>query len=243
MKDATFEETKQKWKSYYGSLVGDKGVQKLQREFDRTTYIHSWFNSIRVIEERTAMQDGAKVMDAGCGWGRMLIGLLDRYTDLDVTALDLQADALDLGRKLIGEERNGSRIQWVEGNLEAIEQRDDTFDAVYSARVFQHLSLPQEGVAQIVRVLKPGGRFLIFLQNRLCPLNIGYYSRLYSPRQVRSWFGGTPVRELHVASMDFFPSRLGRLLPLGVRMTIERTAERTPGLNLLGGKVVAWGVK
>lgn len=243
MKDATFEETKARWQGYYGSMVGDVGSAKFQREFDRTTYIHSWFNSIRVIEERTAIQDGAKLLDAGCGWGRMLIGLLDRYTALDITALDLQADALDLGKQLIGEHKNGCHIRWIEGNLEAIELLDDSFDAVYSARVFQHLPVPHQGVAQIVRVLKPGGRFLIFLQNRLCPLNVRYYSRLYSPGQVRSWFEQSQLRELHVASMDFFPNSLSGLLPLRLRMAIERAAERTPGLDLLGGKVAAWGVK
>lgn len=243
MSDDAFKNTMNDWLNYYKSISGDAGDDKFIKEFMRYTYTHTWYNSLRIIEERAMIKDGFKVLDAGCGWGRMLVGLLDKYTGLKITALDLVEDALEIGKKLIGEEKCGNSIRWVSGNIEDIRHRDGYFDTVYSARVFQHLSHPEKGVSELLRVLRPGGHFVIFLQNKLCPLNMTYYSRLYSPSHVRSWFDAVETDELNISTMDFFPGVLSEFLSLMIRMNIERSAEKIPILNLFGGKVVAWGVK
>lgn len=243
MRNPTTDETAKSWQGYYSSIVGDTGSEKFQDEFRRYTYVHTWHNSIRVIRKRTALRDGDRVLDAGCGWGRMLLGVLEGNTNLDVTAVDLQQDALNLGQSLIGTESNGNTITWQTENLAKLNLPDSTFDAVYSARVFQHLDDPVHGVSELLRVLKPGGRFLIFLQNKLCPLNKNYYARMYTPAEVRSWFNTNPVTALRIGTMDFYPGNASKILPLPVRMGIESALESVPLLNQYGGKVAAWGVK
>lgn len=243
LKNATSEETKASWKGYYSSMAAKQESGGFQEEFDQYTYIHTWYNSIRVIEKCTGMHDGARVLDAGCGWGRMLLGVLERHRGLDVTAVDLQEDALNIGRNLIGGESNGNRISWEQGNLEGLDLPDDTFDIAYSARVFQHLDDPAGGVRELLRTVKPGGRFLIFLQNRLCPLNKGYYARMYSPDEVLDWFEGKGLTRVQVSTMDFYPGKLSGLLPLGLRMGIEAGMGHVPIVNHYGGKVAVWGVK
>lgn len=243
LKNATSEETQESWKGYYSSMAAQQSSGEFQREFDRYTYVHTWYNSIRVIERYTKMYDGARVLDAGCGWGRMLLGVLERHRDLDVTAVDLQEDALEIGRNLIGESSNGNRIRWQQGNLDALDLPDEEFDIAYSARVFQHLDDPAHGVKELLRVLKPGGRFLIFLQNRLCPLNKDYYARMYSPDEVCGWFEGVAPEWFRVSTMDFYPKKLGGVLPLSVRMAIETAIGHISFVNRYGGKVAAWGVK
>ena len=114
---------------------------------------------------------------------------------------------------------------------------------VYSARVFQHLDDPAGGARELLRTLKSGGRFLIFLQNRLCPLNKGYYARMYSPDEVRGWFDGITNSQLQVSTMDFYPGKLSAALPLPLRMGIESAIAKIPIVNQYGGKVAAWGVK
>jgi ubiquinone/menaquinone biosynthesis C-methylase UbiE len=243
LRDATEEQTKESWKHYYSSLAGRQAAEVFQKEFDTYTYVHTWYNSIRIIERYTRMEDGARVLDAGCGWGRMLLGVLEHHQGLDVTAMDLQDDALQIGRKLIGEDCEGNRIDWQTGNLECLKFADETFDIVYSARVFQHLDDPAKGIQEIVRTLKPGGRFLIFLQNKLCPLNRDYYARMYTPEEVEDWFEGVSTTTRTVSSMDFYPGKLNRLFPLSVRMGIEAAMGHVPVIRRFGGKVVVWGVK
>jgi len=243
LRDASLEVNRESWRQYYSSLAESDEGGEFERELKRTAYSHAWANSVRVIAERACVEDGMKVLDAGSGWGRMLLGLLELRSDLDVHAIDVQRDALDLGAKLLSEPPMGNKVSWQVGDLEALEAADGTFDAAYSARVFQHLDHPERGISEIVRVLKPGGRFVVFLQNRLCPLNVRYYAKMYSPGEVRSWFEGVQVQELHVASMDFFPNQLKGVTPRALRMGIERSLERVPLLNRFGGKTIAWGVK
>lgn len=231
------------WREYYGSLAREDESGKFGEEFERTTFTHAWANSVRVIREKGGLADGDRVLDAGCGWGRMLVGLLEGNSDLRVTAMDMEPDALALGERLLSEPPNNNRVNWIVGDVEAIDQPDGAFDLVYSARVFQHLQSPERGVAELIRVLRPGGRFVLFLQNRLCPLNRGYYATMYSPQEVRGWFDGQDLRDLRTASMDFFPNALSRFSVRGLDMRWERLVERVPGINLLGGKAVAWGIK
>lgn len=243
LRNATSEETKESWKGYYSELAAQQGAEGFQKVFDEFTYVHTWYNSIRVIEKCTAMHDGARVLDAGCGWGRMLLGVLERHTGLDVTAVDLQEDALEIGRNLIGEESNGNQISWQQGDLNGLDLPDEEFDIIYSARVFQHLDDHGAGVRELLRMLKPGGRFLIFLQNKICPLNKDYYARMYGPDDVRGWFTDASTTKLTVSTMDFYPGKLSGVLPLSARMGIEALFGHVPFANRYGGKVAAWGVK
>ena len=242
-RDLSATETENMWVSYYDSLEGDDNKATFKAEYERYTKIHSWDNAVRVILEKAQIRDGQSVLDAGCGWGRMLIGVVAERTNLTVEAIDISAPAIEIGKDLLGEHRNGNRITWREGNLESLPFDDGTFDAMYSSRVFQHVDNPARAVSEVMRVLKPGGTFAIFLQNKLNPLNLSYYSNLFSPGQVRQWFGtGKLPSELRVDSMDFFPNALG-FVPKGLRLGMERTLESVPGLNKLGGKVLAYGRK
>jgi 2-polyprenyl-3-methyl-5-hydroxy-6-metoxy-1,4-benzoquinol methylase len=243
LRDATPDETKESWKGYYSELAAQQGSEGFQKVFDEFTYVHTWYNSIRMIEKCTKMHDGARVLDAGCGWGRTLLGVLERHTGLDVTAVDLQEDALEIGRNLIGDESQGNTISWQQGDLNGLDLPDEEFDVIYSARVFQHLDNHGAGVEELLRMLKPGGRFLIFLQNRLCPLNKDYYARMYGPDEVRSWFEGATPSKLTVSTMDFYPGKMSSALPLPIRMGIEAAIGHVPFVNRYGGKVAAWGVK
>ncbi len=234
------KETRQGWKNYYSSREADP--DSFENDFRKYTYTHTWHNSIRVITEYAHPGAGETVLEAGSGWGRMVLGVVEKCTNLRITAMDLSRDALSIGASTIGVENNGNTIDWIEGNVQEIPLPDNMFDVVYSARVFQHLNDPGKGAAEIMRVLKPGGRFLVFLQNKLCPLNAAYYSRLYTPAQTGRWFECLHPRELNVRSMDFYPGALSKV-SFDKRMRCERLMERIPMLNLFGGKVVVWGVK
>src|SRR5205814_7127580 len=60
---------------------------------------------------------------------------------------------------------------------------DLAFDAVYSFGVLQHIPAAQRAVAEIHRVLKPGGDFLLMLYNRT---SINYALEIKVLRKMRS---------------------------------------------------------
>lgn len=243
MRELTSEETAKRWASYYSQLVDGIGDQKFKQEFKKYTHTHSWRNSVRIISEKAQIKNGSRILDAGCGWGRILLGLLERFSNLNVTALDFQKDAIIRGKSLIGAESNSNQINWTIGDLQSLDFEDNVFDCVYSARVFQHLNSPEVAAKELFRVLRPGGKFIVFVQNKWCPLNLTYYSRLYSPRQVKDWFIDVPVKDLKVKSMDFFPSSIGSGSFKDISLTVEEIVEKIPLINQFGGKVLISGSK
>jgi len=241
LRNVSHEKTVSRWAKYYNSIGPDGDKTQFEKDLKKYAFTHSWRNSIRIIQEYSGIDNDKDVLDAGCGWGRMLLGLVDLYSGMNITALDYQQEAIDRGCKFIGESPNGNKITWTTGDIQSLPFPDESFDVIYSARVFQHLNFPEKGAAELIRVLRTGGTFVVFLQNKLCPLNITYYSRLYTPCQVKKWFAGKPVSSLRVASMDFFPGLLA--LTEEFPLCLERVLECIPLLNQFGGKILISGMK
>ena len=110
------------------------------------------------------------VLDAGCGAGRTTVALGRALKKGRIVALDrFDSDYIEGGGRLLLE-RNlrhaglGGRVRIERGDLTALPFPDQTFDAVVSAHAVDHLG-PQteQGLREILRVLKPGGRFLLIV--------------------------------------------------------------------------------
>jgi len=108
------------------------------------------------------------VLDAGCGGGRTTLALSKVLKHGSIVALDrFDAYYID-GGGLAALERNlriaglTERVQIEKGDLTELPFPDVHFDAAVSAHVIDHLKQHKKtGLAEIRRVLKPGGRFLM----------------------------------------------------------------------------------
>lgn len=116
------------------------------------------------------------VLDAGCGIGFWLEQFAGRGFN-DVTGLDISSTALELARSRT--DLLNSRFELVEGNLEQLPFSDESFAHANCQGVVHHTPNPQAAIAEIARVLRPGGTASIsvyyrnwFLRNydRLKPL-------------------------------------------------------------------------
>jgi SAM-dependent methyltransferase len=109
-----------------------------------------------------------QVLDAGCGAGRTSIALGRVLGSGNIVALD-RFDASyidDGGRSLL--ERNlalaglAERVRIQPGDITEMPFEDGTFHSAVSAHVIDHLGkYKEQGLAEIRRVLKPGGKFLM----------------------------------------------------------------------------------
>jgi SAM-dependent methyltransferase len=99
----------------------------------------------------------ARVLDVGTGEGqvaRLVAGLGALVVGVDPTLAQLH----------VARER-GCGPLWTRGRAEALPFRDAGFDAVVVCLVFEHLSDHRPAIAEIARVLEPGGRFVFFLNH------------------------------------------------------------------------------
>ena len=91
-----------------------------------------------------------------------------------MTGIDLSATALDLaGRNM---EQNGLNADLQKMNGECMNFADNTFDVVYAHGVLQYTADTQKMVAEIHRVLKPGGQAIMMVYNRISWLNLLHHA-------------------------------------------------------------------
>jgi len=146
-----------------------------------------------------AVGRGKRVLDLGCRSGALTQHFLGGNS---VVGLDIDAAALEKAAAL--------GIQPVQANVEEpLPFEDGSFDAVVAGELFEHLQFPDALVAEIVRVLRPGGVLAgsvpnaFRVQSRLRflrgepPEDDPTHLRMFSPaalRQLLSRFGRVELR-------------------------------------------------
>ena len=149
--------------------------------------------------------DSARVLEAGCGVGMYTSQIRRRYTP-DVEAFDIEAArvkeaSLDTPHALISA-------------AEYLPYKANTFDTIISNEVLEHVTDDQMAVREMVRILKPGGRIIIFVPNRWYPVEQhGHYWR------GQYHFGNTPF-------INYLPDALRNRLAPHVRTYTRRGLRR-----------------
>lgn len=105
-----------------------------------------------------------RVLDIGCGEGQIARRLVaDGATN--VVGIDPTTNQLATARRRAGGPHYASAA------AEQLPVADATFDAAVACLVFEHISDHRPAIAEVARVLRPGGRFVFFLNHPLlqCP--------------------------------------------------------------------------
>ena len=100
-----------------------------------------------------------KILDIGCGTGILAAKLRDSLPLCKVWGIDLNAEMLGQGRERW--QRNAAHVQAVQGDSEQLPFDADVFDFVTCANSFHHYPNQAKAVAEMNRVLKPGGKLLV----------------------------------------------------------------------------------
>jgi len=103
---------------------------------------------------------GAAVLDIGCGAGGIDIALVAAHGAAYVTGLDVEDAVLHHARDLIARAGLSTRIGLVKAAPGPLPFPPGTFDLVFSKDSIIHIPDKSALMAEVFRVLKPGGRFL-----------------------------------------------------------------------------------
>lgn len=104
----------------------------------------------------------SRILDCGCGEGEYVLSLIE-----------LGADAWGieyLEEKVAAFKRKSRLTERVNvGDIEHMQFEDNSFDAAILNEVIEHIPDDAKGLEEVRRVLKPGGRLVIFCPNRIYP--------------------------------------------------------------------------
>jgi SAM-dependent methyltransferase len=103
------------------------------------------------------LRPGMRLLDVGCGPGTITMDLAELVGPQGrVTALERTADALDLARDE-AEQRGVDNIDFVVGNVLALDLPDGSFDVVHAHQVLQHVDDPVQALREMARATRTGG--------------------------------------------------------------------------------------
>jgi SAM-dependent methyltransferase len=142
-----------------GILVGD--AVAYDNALSRLV-LGSLFRSI-AADVAAVAPDGARVLEVGCGPGRLSIRLA-RQHGLEVTGLDLDPAMIERARANAERAGDGDerRPSFLVGDVASLPFPDRSFDLVVTTLSMHHWADPTAGLVEIGRVLRPGARALVW---------------------------------------------------------------------------------
>jgi ubiquinone/menaquinone biosynthesis C-methylase UbiE len=112
------------------------------------------------LERLGGRVEGGRVLEVGRG-GRVGVQIiLERFGDSSVEGMDLDPKMVECARRRLST-YDSTRVQLSVGNLTSIQARDATFDAVFDFGAVHLEPDWRKGIAEVRRVLKPGGKFFL----------------------------------------------------------------------------------
>jgi SAM-dependent methyltransferase len=149
---------------------------------------------------------GRTLLDLGCNWGRWTIAAARAgYRPIGI---DRGKKAVRAARRVAGQ--LGIEAEYVLGDVRELPFPDASFDAVFSYSVLQHLAKEdvRTVVAELRRVLRPGGLVWIEMPNARGPLNL--------VRQVRRGFSAGTGQDVRYWTIPELRAAFGRIGPVSI---------------------------
>lgn len=110
--------------------------------------------------DKLCLTKGQKVLEVGCGTGVMLSRVQKSYkvegTGVDVASVSIATAKELFGKQLSFRVADGTKLPFA----------DNSFDAVYSLDVLEHIQQQDKVLLEMVRVLKKGGKLLLYTINK-----------------------------------------------------------------------------
>jgi SAM-dependent methyltransferase len=174
---------------------------------------------LRMIADRRY----AKALEVGYGAGAVLLAIAPGVNELH--GIDLDADPVPV-QAWLG--RHGRTARLIQGSVYDLPYEAAEFDLALSFSVFEHLHQYEQGLREVARVLKPGGRFLLGMPAVNAMMELGFRAigfkgindhHVTTPRAVARAFDRGGLRVTQHAQLRLIPG-----VPLYFNWLLEKAA-------------------
>jgi ubiquinone/menaquinone biosynthesis C-methylase UbiE len=199
---------------------------RIARRYDELRDIGPlWWELVELLVREGDLR-GRRVLDVGCGTGRLAAALAERF-GCKVWGVDASPEMIQVARARVPR-GVGLKV----GRAEALDFKDGWFERVTMTLVLQLVDRPR-ALAEIVRVLRPSGRLA------LLTFDYSHFERYYLNRFFPSFervdkarFPDAPTLEQELHAAGFASVRL-------IRVTQNETLEREAILERIRGKHIS----
>lgn len=203
----------------------DKGYRGLPMEgiiatwYAKTTAKDYHRHRDAALEVSAKIPEGSRVLEIAPGPGYFCIELarLGRY---DITGLDISQSFVEIAR--VNAAEAGVRVDFRQGNASDMPFEDESFDFTICQAAFKNFSQPVKAIAEMYRVLRPGGTALIIdmrrntsqadIEREISKMNVGplnrwlirwtfnnmLIKRAYSSQEIEQFVAQTPFRKCSI---------------------------------------------
>ena len=102
------------------------------------------------------LRSGMRLLDCGCGPGAITVDLARIVAPAEAVGIDIETSQFTMGMART-QEHGVSNVRFAAGDTYRLPFPDETFEAVCAHAVLYHLREPHKALAEVYRVLKPGG--------------------------------------------------------------------------------------
>ena len=167
---------------------------------DDERFLASAEAEVRRLEERCGLTASTRLLDLGCGYGRLALGLVERFGSLTYQGVDVDRHAIAWCRRHVAPRSGGFSFLHLDlanprynpggdriGEGYRLPFGDGSFDLAYLFSVFSHMDAGEVAVylRELARLLAPGGRVFLtaFVEEGVAPVAIN------PPGYRRAWRG------------------------------------------------------
>jgi ubiquinone/menaquinone biosynthesis C-methylase UbiE len=178
------------------SLSGESGAFFAQYKAEK---LYEWFPEYR--------EKNITVLDFGCGDGLMTELVHKVFPQATLFGIDPSEKSIEVAQRNF----KTPHFFWFDGNK--TDFTDQSMDLIFAAGVFHHIPFEQHAacIKEIMRILKPGGRFVLFELNPLNPLTQITFKRSPVDRDAQMLWPNYAKKitalsgNLHIKYYCFFP--------------------------------------
>ncbi len=116
----------------------------------------------RIAREAAAALPVGEVLDVGCGPGNVALRIAQLAPSVAVTGVDISPGMIEVASLHAADLGLATRTSFQVGDVKALPFEDERFDLVVSSFSLHHWADPAGGLAEVYRVLKPGGQARIY---------------------------------------------------------------------------------
>lgn len=143
----------------YGTKI--EGVLLKSAPLNINFFLHNWM--LKQVSREVSNNDSFRVLDIGCGYGRLSGELLKKYPKINIFGIDIAQKYVDLYNQNLSPQGKA-----VKADMRKLPFKDNLFNTVFVVTTLMYLSDFKDqlkAVSEIHRCLKPGGHFVIIERN------------------------------------------------------------------------------